>query len=290
MFVKNNSIASVFDYFEEKLTCSFSSREIKTIAKAFIAKRLDWKSSDFLLRQNDKVSESDLLFFRNSVKRIAAGEPFQYVLGTTFFYNIELDIDARALIPRPETEELVDWMVADYSSLEAGAILDVGTGSGCIALSMKKALPNWSVTAVDVSEEALLLVEQNAAKNELEVNLIADSALQFNPSYYADKYTVIVSNPPYVPRKDSDRMAKHVLNFEPSLALFVDDDDPLIFYQQIAEFALKKLALNGALYFELNEDLANETSALLSQIGYTNIEIRQDLQGRDRMLKAWVKE
>jgi release factor glutamine methyltransferase len=288
MFVKDNSIASVLGYFEERLSPTFSSREIKTIAKSFIAKRLNWEKSDFLMRQKDTVSESDLLYFRSAVKRILAGEPFQYVLGTTFFYNLELDTDQRALIPRPETEELVDWMIKDFTSLKEGTLIDIGTGSGCIALAMKKALTKWSVTAVDVSKEALSLVAQNALKNQLEVALIEDSALNFNEALYADKYTVIVSNPPYIPKKDSAQMAQHVLDFEPELALFVSDDNPLIFYQQIAEFALKKLALNGALYVELNEDLAHETKALLNKIGFNHTEIRQDLQGRNRMLKAWL--
>jgi release factor glutamine methyltransferase len=288
MFVKDNSIASVLGYFEERLSPTFSNREIKTIAKSFIAKRLNWEKSDFLMRQKDTVSESDLLYFRSAVKRILAGEPFQYVLGTTFFYNLELDTDQRALIPRPETEELVDWMIKDFTSLKEGTLIDIGTGSGCIALAMKKALTKWSVTAVDVSKEALSLVAQNALKNQLEVALIEDSALNFNEALYADKYTVIVSNPPYIPKKDSAQMAQHVLDFEPELALFVSDDNPLIFYQQIAEFALKKLALNGALYVELNEDLAHETKALLNKIGFNHTEIRQDLQGRNRMLKAWL--
>lgn len=288
MFVKDNSIASVLGYFEERLSPTFTSREIKTIAKSFISKRLNWANSDFLMRQKDTVSESDLLYFRSAVKRIIAGEPFQYVLGTTFFYNLELDTDKRALIPRPETEELVDWMVNNYSSLDKGTLIDIGTGSGCIALAMKKALPKWSVTAVDISKDALSLVAQNALKNQLEVALIEDSALNFNEALYADKYTVIVSNPPYIPKKDSAQMAQHVLDFEPEMALFVPDNDPLIFYQQIAEFALKKLALNGALYVEFNENLAQETKALLNKIGFNNTELRQDLQGRNRMLKAWL--
>ena len=290
MFVKDNSIASVLGYFEERLSPTFSSREIKAIAKSFIAKRLNWESSDFLIRQKDTVSESDLLYFRNAVKRVIAGEPVQYVLGTTFFYNLEIDTDKRALIPRPETEELVDWMIKDFTSLKEGSLIDIGTGSGCIALAMKKALPLWSVTAVDISNEALSLVAQNALKNQLEIALIEDSALNFNEALYADEYTVIVSNPPYIPKKDSDQMAQHVLDFEPAMALFVSDNDSLIFYQKIGEFALKKLALNGTLYVELNENLAKETEALLNKIGFNKTEMRQDLQGRNRMLKAWMQQ
>jgi release factor glutamine methyltransferase len=290
MFVKDNSIASVLGYFEERLSPTFSSREIKTIAKSFIAKRLNWEPSDFLIRQKDTVSESDLLYFRNAVKRVIAGEPVQYVLGTIFFYNLEIDTDKRALIPRPETEELVDWMIKDFTSLKEGSLIDIGTGSGCIALAMKKALPLWSVTAADISNEALSLVAQNALKNQLEIALIEDSALNFNEALYADKYTVIVSNPPYIPKKDSDQMAQHVLDFEPAMALFVSDNDSLIFYQKIAEFALKKLALNGTLYVELNENLAKETEALLNKIGFNKTEVRQDLQGRNRMLKAWMQQ
>jgi release factor glutamine methyltransferase len=288
MFVKDNSISSVFAYFDEQLTPIFSSRETKIIAKSFIAKRLNWDAADFLMRNKETVSESDLLFFRSAVKRILAGEPYQYVLGTTFFYNLELITDSRALIPRPETEELVDWIYNDFHEIDSGRTLDIGTGSGCIALALKKAFPNWEVAAVDVSQEVLSLVFQNAAKHELKIELIEDSALQFNMERYSEKYNVIVSNPPYIPEKDRAKMADHVVRYEPEMALFVENADPLIFYRKIAEFALKKLDLNGALFFELNEDLADETSALLKKIGFNNIEIRQDLQGRNRMLKAWM--
>lgn len=288
MFVRDNTIAAVVRYFEERLSPVFSNREGKMIAKSFIVKRLGWDSSDFLIRQKDTVSESDLLYFRSAVKRILAGEPYQYVLGTSFFYNLELDTDARALIPRPETEELVDWITKDFSSCSEGRLLDVGTGSGCIALALKSVFPDWIVSAVDVSKDVLNLVRQNALKNELDIELIEDNALDFSYDFYAESYTVIVSNPPYIPMRDRIRMARHVLDFEPELALFVEDESPLIFYQKIAELALKKLALNGALYFELNEDLAQETRVLLTELGFNNTEIRQDLQGRNRMLKAWM--
>ena len=288
MFVRDNTIASVVRYFEERLSPVFSNREGKMIAKSFIVKRLGWDSSNFLIRQKDTVSESDLLYFRSAVKRILAGEPYQYVLGTSFFYNLELDTDARALIPRPETEELVDWITKDFSSCSEGRLLDVGTGSGCIALALKSVFPDWTVSAVDVSKDVLNLVRQNALKNELDIELIEDNALDFSYDFYAESYTVIVSNPPYIPMRDRIRMARHVLDFEPELALFVEDESPLIFYQKIAELAVKKLALNGALYFELNEDLAQETKVLLTELGFNNTEIRQDLQGRNRMLKAWM--
>jgi release factor glutamine methyltransferase len=286
MFVSDNSLESVLKYFQEKLRGTFTDRESRMIAKSVIMQRLNLDSSQIFPPRNMTVSESDLLHFRSVIKRLLAGEPAQYVVGSTFFYNIELFCDERALIPRPETEELVDWIVRDVYLHDQLSILDIGTGSGCIALALKKEFPEAVVEAVDFSEEALNLARENAEQNDLMVAFSQQDARNSEMTTASEKYTVIVSNPPYIPVMDKEKMAAHVVDFEPNLALFVDDHDPLIFYRQIGKFARKKLDLNGALYVELNEDLADETVQLLQEIGFDEIVIRKDLQGKKRMLKA----
>lgn len=287
MFVKNNFIESVVDYFRVELLPIFSEREIRFIAKSVCSKRLTLDVHAIFPPKGVTCSESDLLFFRSVVKRLQAGEPFQYVLGSTFFYNVELEVNQHVLIPRPETEELVDWIIQSHDDSKRH-VLDVGTGSGCIALALNTERPSWSIEAVDISKEALGLVKENAVKNNLKVIITQADARSREMVTESNCYDIIVSNPPYIPVKDKAEMAKHVVDFEPNLALFVLDNDPLIFYREIAFFALKKLDLNGVLYFELNEDLARETKDLLHHIGYRNVELKHDLQGKLRMLKATV--
>jgi release factor glutamine methyltransferase len=286
MFVSDNSLESVLKYFQEKLRGTFTDRESRMIAKSVITQRLNLDGTLIFPPRNMTVSESDLLHFRSVIKRLQAGEPAQYVVGSTFFYNIELMCDERALIPRPETEELVDWIVRDAYFKDHLSILDIGTGSGCIALSLKKEFPEARVEAVDFSEDALNLARENAELNDLMVKFSQQDARNSEMITASKTYTIIVSNPPYIPEVDKLKMANHVVDYEPNLALFVSNDDPLIFYRQIAMFALKKLDLNGALYFELNEDLAQETVELLKGLGFNSVELREDLQGKLRMLKA----
>jgi release factor glutamine methyltransferase len=285
MFVKDNSIQSVIEYFKEQLGDVFSERELRQLTKQVCCSRLQLNIDDVFPPSNAQCSESDLLYFRSIVKRIQQGEPMQYVLGSTYFYNLELDVTPYVLIPRPETEELVDWIVQSYpnNSLQ---VIDIGSGSGCIALALQKARPNWNVEAVDISEDALNLIAKNASKNKLSIHLTNADARSSAMKTYFESYNIIVSNPPYIPIRDKSLMAKHVVDYEPELALFVTDDDPLIFYRQIALFARKKLVLGGALFFELNEDLAEETVRLLDGIGFSSIELKTDLQGKNRMLKA----
>ncbi|MEX1190466.1 MAG: peptide chain release factor N(5)-glutamine methyltransferase [Brumimicrobium sp.] len=286
MFIKNNSVHSVLGYFDEQLASQFTERERKLIGKSFIAKRLGWENTDFLLRKDDKVTESDLLYFRKMIKQLKNGLPFQYVLGETFFYNILLKTDKRALIPRPETEELVDWVVSDLKKSKNLKILDIGTGSGCIPLAIKNSISNATVLGLDVSHDALELAKENANRLKLDVNFIHYDILSQKMEFTNEKWDVIVSNPPYIPKKDKKLMAKHVLEHEPEIALFISDNNPLVFYQKIVDFAKHNLVENGNLYFEIHESLAENVKDLLVQQGFKNVEIKKDLQGKERMIKC----
>ena len=290
MFVIQNTAEAVKSYFFERLKETFTEREIATFYKESLKKRLKLSDADLLLLKEIRLSESDLLFFRAIVKRLQNHEPFQYIIGETFFYNLVIRCDERALIPRPETEELVDWIINSVESDQPLEILDVCTGSGCIALALKKTLKKSKVSATDISPDALALAKKNAMLNSLEVNFLQDNAL-INDSdlFHLGSLDILVSNPPYIPMKDKVQMEKNVLDFEPHLALFVSDETPLIFYKAIANKALLLLKSNGLLFFELHESYTEQTKELMLDLGFDEVEIKLDLQGKSRMLKAKKK-
>ena len=217
------------------------------------------------------------------IARLKNNEPYQYIAGKAYFYDFELFVNANTLIPRPETEELVYWIIQEEAS-SASKILDIGTGSGCIALALAKHIPTAQISALDTSSEALEVVEKNANALGLDIERIHADIL--NQTTMPDQYDVIVSNPPYIPHAETKLMHQNVLDFEPHLALFVDNEDPLIFYRKIAELATKTLTSEGALYFECNEYNASDVQEMLRLMDYTNIELRQDMQAKDRMIRA----
>ncbi len=223
------------------------------------------------------------------LNRLQTGEPLQYILGHTEFYGLLFKVNPSVLIPRPETEELVEWILSEVGGLQlaVGSILDIGTGSGCIAISLKKNLPDVNASAVDVSSPAIETAQQNADLNTVKVNFIEDDILDpSNHSLLTTHYSLIVSNPPYVTMHDKTQMHRNVTDFEPHTALFVPEDDPLIFYKAIADFALERLVPGGFLFFEINEGLGNETVEMLQGKGFKDIELRQDMSGRDRMIRG----
>jgi len=290
MFVQTNTVSSVKKYIKEKLENHFSDSEIKMMSNEFLKKRLKLSHSDLIASSDILVTESDLLYFRSCVKRLLSEEPFQHIVGTTFFYGLEFKVDTRALIPRPETEELVDWIVSDYKEQSNLRIVDLCTGSGCVAISLKSILNDASIEAIDYSLDALGLAKENSNYTNLTVQfrhldvLIEDA---FSPKLFIEEsYDCWVSNPPYIPNSDKAKMSRNVLDFEPEMALFVSDTEPLIFYSKIAKDALRFLKSKGHLYFEIHEDLAKEVVELLSELDYTSIEVKKDLQGKDRMVKA----
>lgn len=290
MFVKTNTIRAIKDYFKSRLMSFYSESEIKAIYTEVICKRMNINKVELMTGDDKYLSESDLLYFRTVVKRLLNHEPFQYVMGTTDFYGLEIKCDSRALIPRPETEELVDWIAYDNKRKENLKIVDLCTGTGCIALALKKASQNTSVViGIDISKDAVKLAEENAAINNLDVKfeeLDVLNSIQFKNQFKPASFDVWVSNPPYIPDTDKLKMNRNVLDFEPHLALFVSDQNPLIFYNQIAKQADIYLINGGHLYFEIHEDLSNGVIEILKNYNFVNIELRKDLQGKPRMIKA----
>ncbi|QQL51113.1 peptide chain release factor N(5)-glutamine methyltransferase [Mucilaginibacter ginkgonis] len=217
--------------------------------------------------------------------QLEMGMPPQYVLGHTEFYGLDFDVSPAVLIPRPETEELVSWIIETVKQPNFN-ILDIGTGNGCIAISLKHELKQANVLAIDVSADALEIARANAVKNNVDINFIEADILHEGALSFENKFDVIVSNPPYVTESDKLQMHTNVTDFEPHTALFVPEDDPLLFYKAIASFALQNLNSNGLLFFEINESFAQQTIDMMTGKGFRDIELRQDIRGKDRMVKA----
>lgn len=288
MFVQTNTIQAVKAYFKSRLNSQFSESELNFMLREAIVQRLDISRSEYLFSDDQLLSESDLLYFRSIVKRLINQEPFQYIIGTTEFFGLELITDSRALIPRPETEELVQWISEEYGSSDSLQIADICTGSGCIALALKSTLKKASVLATDFSEVAINLANENAKLVGLEIETMFLDATTNDliPGKNENSFDCWVSNPPYIPYTDQSEMAANVLDFEPHMALFVENEDPLIFYKKISENAFDYLKSGGKLFFEIHERFATETKAVLEERGFVNIQLRKDLQGRDRMLQG----
>lgn len=290
MFVASNKLSDLKQYFKQKLDEHFSESEIKLMFDEIVMQRLQLSRADLLLNKDLRLSESDLLHVRTIAHRLLEHEPFQYIMGETEFSGLNLKCDARALIPRPETEELVQWIQESFSEKnEELHILDLCTGSGCIALALKSNFQKAIISALDVSQEALNLANENAQTTRLDVKFFEHDLLTYSTLDFPKKsFDCWVSNPPYIPNRDKELMHANVLNFEPHVALFVDDHDTLIFYRKIATLAKDYLKQNGLLFFEIHEDLASEVSQLLEELHFSNVEIKKDLQGKNRMIKALV--
>ncbi|HQK40109.1 peptide chain release factor N(5)-glutamine methyltransferase [Flavobacterium alvei] len=247
-------------------------------------KRIDLALNPELTFSNDEIEVWNLIL--NQLKKEI---PIQYLLGKTSFYGLEFEVNPNVLIPRPETEELVEWIIQSQKSKAESQkikILDIGTGSGCIAISLAKNLPNAQVFAIDVSEKALATAQKNTKINEVNVTFLLKNILETED--LEQQFDIIVSNPPYVRELEKQEIKKNVLDNEPHLALFVDDNDALIFYRKIAELAQKNLSPNGQLFFEINQYLGKEMIDLLEKMGFKNIELRKDIYGNDRMIRGTI--
>ncbi|WNM19024.1 peptide chain release factor N(5)-glutamine methyltransferase [Flavobacterium capsici] len=245
------------------------------------------KRIDLAINPDFEISESDMVRWENILAELKTQKPIQYILGETEFYGLKFMVDGNVLIPRPETEELVDLIVSSFKSQTSKLrILDIGTGSGCIPISLKKNLPNAEVFAIDVSENALEIAKKNAKLNGVEVNFILKNILETND--LEQQFDVIVSNPPYVRMLEKEEIKPNVLEFEPHLALFVEDNDALLFYRKIAQLAKKNLTENGSLFFEINQYLGKETVELLENLGFKNILLLKDIYGNDRMISCVI--
>lgn len=273
-------------YWEEALNSLYSKREIKSLFHLTLEDVLGITKTMLLSNPDLNLSLDASAQLNRVLERLKLGEPYQYIVGFTYFDELEIKVDPGVLIPRPETEELVHWVLDSIHQENKGTIIDWCTGSGCIALALKHHLNNWEVHGIDVSLDALKIAKLNSHSLNISVEWHEDSALE--PSFH-QKVDVIVSNPPYIPFVDKAEMHQNVLKFEPDLALFVPDNDPLLFYKAIADYALKNLNDNGVLFFELHERFAQETKSMLEELGFNQVQIKLDLQGKQRMLKAQMR-
>lgn len=284
MLIKNYRID-----FIQQLTPIHDAVEAESFFHLVLEALHQMKRIDLALKPEAVMTQDQVLRWNDILEKLLQEIPIQYILGTTHFYGLDFEVDPSVLIPRPETEELVDWILENLKIQKAvaPAILDIGTGSGCIAIALSKNVPSADVSAIDVSENALKTAGKNAALNVVEINFIHQNILETEDLEM--QYDIIVSNPPYVRNLEKAEIKRNVLEHEPHLALFVDDQDALIFYRKIATLAQKNLKPSGQLYFEINQYLGEEMTALLEAMNFTNIELRQDIYGNDRMIRGLKK-
>ena len=275
------------DQFIQELTPLYDAGEAESFFYLILEAKHQLKRIDIALQPELVFLASELEIWNSILEQLKREIPIQYLLGTTHFYGLEFEVNENVLIPRPETEELVDWII-ESQKLEVRnkklKILDIGTGSGCIAISLAKNLPNAEVFALDVSEKALATAQKNAELNQVQVQFICQSILEIED--LGQQFDVIVSNPPYVRHLEKQEIKKNVLDNEPHLALFVADDDALIFYRKIAQLALKNLSQTGQLYFEINQYLGQEMLDLLQEMNFKDTVLRKDIYGNNRMTKS----
>lgn len=282
------NLKSLQDYFRQELNPLYESEEVDVFFFWILETCFQCKKIDFVLGKDKLVSAADSEKWNQYIDALKRYEPIQYLLGTSNFYGLDFKVNPHTLIPRPETEELVDWMLKDIANINPSVsdlkILDIGSGSGCIPITLAKHLPLAKIVSMDVSESALEVAQQNAVSNGVAVDFILQNILELDR--FPNAFDIMVSNPPYVRNSEKKDIKTNVLKYEPSLALFVSDEDPLIFYRKIAVLAYQNLNKNGFLYFEINQYLAQETYDLLEKVGFKNIELKNDFRGNPRMMRA----
>ncbi len=284
--------------FLQELSSLYDEHEIDSFFYIILEKLHGLKRIDLALNPETVMDGTHLKQWKSILSDLKIQKPIQYILGETQFYGLRFEVNENTLIPRPETEELVEWIIKEEGreKREEGKviILDIGTGSGCIAVSLAKNLPNAEVFAIDVSEKALATAKKNAELNKVAINFILTNILDVVTLSAVEgleqQFDIIVSNPPYVRNLEKAEIKPNVLEYEPHLALFVEDTDALLFYRKIAELAKKNLNPNGKLYFEINQYLGKETVQLLQYFGFKNVEVKKDIYGNDRMISCQKAE
>lgn len=287
MQIASNKIKDVIRFFKQELEGIYEDSEIDAFVAICFEELLNLKRSDLLLNGEKTMSESELLKFNFAIKDLKKQKPLQYILGVADFYGLKFNVNGSVLIPRPETEELVDLIIKDYKG-KAVRILDIGTGSGCIPVSLKKNLPQSTMEAIDISEEALLVAKENAKMNDVDVHFSREDILHPDAAFKNLRYDVIVSNPPYIKESEKEAMHKNVLEHEPHLALFVYDTDALLFYKVIADHALTMLNPGGQIYFEINVEHDQESKQMLENKGFKNVVLIKDMSNKNRILRGSI--
>jgi release factor glutamine methyltransferase len=294
MKIASNKINDVVRFFRQELESVYEKEELESIIVFCFEIYLNMKRSDISLRGNETMSESQLLKFNFAIKDLKKFRPIQYILGQADFYKLKFKVNEHVLIPRPETEELVDIIINDHRSSylknQDFSIMDIGTGSGCIPIALKKNIPYANVFSMDISEDAINIAKYNSERNGVEVEYIIDNVLNSNyfNSEYSTAHDIIVSNPPYICISEKESMHQNVLDYEPHLALFVNDKDPLLFYKAIADLALKKLKPDGKIYFEINQVFGLESKYMLESKGFKNVELLKDISNNYRILRGSI--
>ncbi len=276
------------NHFVTTLTPLYDASEAESFFYLLLDAKRQQTRVDLALQPDLTFSETEIMEWNAILEQLKQQIPIQYSIGKTHFFGLEFEVNPNVLIPRPETEELVEWIISDSKKRQNSKplkILDIGTGSGCIAIALAKNLANAEVFAIDVSEMALVTAKRNATSNDVNVTFIQKDILETDN--LNQQFDIIVSNPPYVRQLEKQEIKKNVLDYEPHLALFVADDDALLFYRKISALAQKNLTQNGALYFEINQYLGAEMKRLLEDFDFQEIELRQDIYGNDRMMRAY---
>ena len=275
-------------FIRKELSGIFFKEEIESLIFLILEKMSGYSRTQFMLSKDEKLlGNEELIEIKNIVTRLKNHEPIQYILGQTEFYGLPFYSIPGVLIPRPETEELVQWVIQE-NTLTAPILLDMGTGTGCIAISLRKNIEHSIVIACDISPICIETAIRNAELNAVTVSVFEYDILNNTPQVSFPMLDVIVSNPPYVRETEKLLMQKNVLEYEPELALFVPDENPLIFYERIADFALDHLKYEGRLYFEINEAFGQGTIEMLQSKGFSNIVLKKDINNKDRMIRSVV--
>ncbi|AXB58908.1 peptide chain release factor N(5)-glutamine methyltransferase [Flavobacterium fluviale] len=273
--------------FIKELSPFYDAYEAESFFYLILEEKHKLRQIDLALNHELTFEENDFVIWDELVRQLKKEVPIQYLLGKTNFYGLDFEVNENVLIPRPETEELVEWIINENSNPDKSKkikILDIGTGSGCIAISLAKNLPNAAVFGIDVSKKAIETAKRNAVKNNVDVTFVLLDILETEE--LRCNFDIIVSNPPYVRNLEKEEIKKNVLDYEPHLALFVEDNDALIFYRKIASLAQKRLFEKGKLYFEINQYLGKEMIELLENMDFKNVELRKDIYDNDRMIKG----
>jgi len=279
--IADNTVRSLHAYMSAELSALYDERESKNIIAEIFRHFKNWSRTDVVMNADSRISESEMLKFHFAVKRIKSGEPLQYVLGVAWFYGLQFEVTNAVLIPRPETEELVRLLV-QKNQMHAPRILDIGTGSGCIAVTLKKEVPGAEIFACDISEEALAIASKNATLNNADIHFSRIDIINEEPQN--GPWDIIVSNPPYVPESDKAMMRSQVLEHEPHTALFVRNADALVFYKRIIELSRTQLGTGGLVACEIHEDKQEQLTNELTKAGIRDFEFLEDMQGKCRMM------
>ncbi len=289
MRIASNKLQDLIDFYHAELFSVYEPGELNAVIKLVCQYYLGFSPAEVISRKNENLNQSDVLKIYDCCKELKKNIPLQYILGETNFYGLKFRVNTSVLIPRPETEELVELILNDIKKENETSldILDIGTGSGCIPITLKHKLPEANVSAIDISQEALEVAQQNAILNQTTILFNKTDILKPEAEFSLDTYDAIVSNPPYIAKKEASQMHERVKNNEPAIALFVEDQDAAIFYKRIIDLCQKHLNPGGHLYFELNPLFASDVKQYAEKSGaFASVNLIDDLSGNTRFLKA----